>query len=76
MDTRIKDLHLLLIYLTGWFEDSTRIPGKKVFRAWKGFLFDILNDLEREGMITQFRKSMILTDKGIAKAQGLKEKYM
>jgi len=49
---------------------------EKVFRAWKGFLFDILNDLEREGMITQFRKSMILTDKGIAKAQGLKEKYM
>jgi hypothetical protein len=76
MDERIKDLHLLLIYLSGWYEDSTRVPGKKVFRAWKGYLFDILNELERDSLIQQFRKSLILTDEGLKKAKGLKEKYM
>ncbi len=49
---------------------------EKVFRAWKGYLFDIINELERENLIKQFRKSMILTDEGIAKAKGLKEKYI
>ena len=76
MDTRLKDLNLLLIYLSGWDEDSTRVPGKKVFRAWKGYLFDILNELERDNLIRQFRKSLILTDEGLKKARGLKEKFM
>jgi hypothetical protein len=78
MDERMKDIHLLLIYLSGFgsYEDSTKVRGKKVFRAWKGYLFDILNELERENLIIQYRKSMILTEKGIAKAKGLKEKYL
>jgi len=76
MDTRVKDLNLLLIYLTGWEEDSTRQPGKKVFRAWKGYLFDILNELERENLIRQFPKSLILTEEGKKKAEGLKQKFL
>ncbi len=76
MDERLKEIHLLLIYLSGWYEDSTKVPGKKVFRAWKGYLFDILNELERDSLIRQFRKSLILTDEGLKKAKGLKEKYM
>jgi len=76
MDDRLKDIHLLLIYLSGWYEDSTRVPGKKVFRAWKGYLFDILNELERDNLIQQFRKSLILTDEGLKKAKGLKERYL
>jgi len=76
MDERLKEIHLLLIYLSGWYEDSTKVPGKKVFRAWKGYLFDILNELERDSLIRQYRKSLILTDEGLKKARGLKEKYM
>ena len=76
MDERLKEIHLLLIYLSGWYEDSTRVPGKKVFRAWKGYLFDILNELERDSLIRQYRKSLILTDEGLKKAKGLKEKYL
>jgi len=76
MDTRVKDLNLLLIYLSGWEEDSTRKPGSKIFRAWKGYLFDILNELERENLIRQFTKSLILTDEGKSKAEGLKQKFL
>ncbi len=78
MDERIKEIHLLLIYLSGCgsYEDSTKVPEKKDFRAWKGYIFYILNELERESLIKQFRKSLILTDEGIAKAKGLKEKYL
>jgi hypothetical protein len=76
MDERLKEIHLLLIYLSGWYEDSPKVPGKKVFRAWKGYLFNILNELERDSLIRQFRKSLILTDEGLKKAKGLKQKYM
>jgi len=76
MDERLKEIHLLLIYLSGWYEDSTKVPGKKVFRAWKGYLFDILNELERDSLIRQYRKSLILTEEGLKKAKGLKEKYL
>jgi len=76
MDERLKEIHLLLIYLSGWYEDSTKVPGKKVFRAWKGYLFDILNELERDSLIRQFRKSLILTDEGLEKAKRLKERYL
>jgi hypothetical protein len=75
MDTRVKDLNLLLIYLSGWYEDSTKVPGKKIFRAWKGFLFDILNEMEVDGLIRQYRKSLILTKEGLKKAEEIKSKY-
>jgi hypothetical protein len=44
----IKDIMLLLIRLTCWEEDKRNEPGVKVFRAWKGYKWDILDDLERE----------------------------
>jgi hypothetical protein len=80
MDQRIKDLHLLLMYLTGWEEDKKNEPGGKIFRAWKGYLFEILDDLEEQKLIRQFRtansKSLILTEEGKQKAEGLKQRYL
>jgi hypothetical protein len=78
MDERIKDLNLLLLYLCGWQEDSRQTPGEKVFRSWKGFLFNILNQLEEEKMIRQIKggKSLIITDAGLHRAQQLKEKML
>jgi len=78
MDDRIKELNLLLLYLGGWEEDSTKEPGKKVYRSWKGYLFEVLNELQDDEMIYQFKngKSVILLDEGIKKAEKLKEKYL
>ncbi|MCK4890516.1 MAG: transposase [Candidatus Aminicenantes bacterium] len=78
MDEKIKELNLLLLYLAGWEEDSTKEPGKKVYRSWKGFLFEVLNELQDDEMIYQFKngKSVIILDDGIKKAEKLKEKYL
>ena len=78
MEQKIKDLNLLLLYLSGWEEDSRNSPGEKVFRSWKGYLFEVLNEMEEEDLIKQFRntKSVVLTEKGIEKAEQLKEKIL
>ncbi len=78
MDEKIKDLNLLLLYLAGWEEDSTKEPGTKVYRSWKGYLFEVLNELQDDELIYQFKngKSVIILDDGIKKAEKLKEKYL
>jgi hypothetical protein len=78
MDAKVKDLNLLLLYLTGWEEDSRNNPGEKVFRAWKGYLFEILNELEQDKLVRQFNnaKSLILTDAGKQAAEKLKKQYL
>jgi hypothetical protein len=75
MDPRVKELHLLLIYMTGWEEESRKEPEKIVYRAWRGYSFETLNELERERLIRQYSNSVILTNEGKAKAQGLSQKY-
>ena len=58
----IKDLTLMLMYLTSW--EESLVPGirKKPDRAgiypkarlcWKGYDFDILNELTDEGLVEQ-----------------------
>jgi hypothetical protein len=42
MEKMIQDLCLLLMFLMGWEEDSRQKPGEKIFRAWKGYLFEVL----------------------------------
>ena len=78
MDDKIKELNLLLLYLAGWEEDSTKEPGKKVYRSWKGYLFEVLNELQDDEMIYQFKngKSVIILDEGLRKAEKLKQKYL
>ena len=73
-----KELILILIYLTGWEEDKRNAPGVKVFRAWKGYNFEHLNELEKQRLIYQIPggKSLMLTDEGKQEAERLKEKYL
>jgi hypothetical protein len=77
-DERVKDLSLLLIYLTGWEEDKRKgEPGEKVFRSWKGYPFDILDELQAQRLIFQSEKakSVFLTDEGKRKAEQIRQKY-
>ena len=78
MEEKIKELNLLLMFLTGWEEDSRQNPGEKVFRAWKGYLFETLNQLSDDKLIVQFKnaKSVTLTDAGRQKAELLKKQYL
>lgn len=75
MEKRILDLNLLLLFLTGWEEESRQKPGEKIFRAWKGFLFEVLNRLADEKLIVQYAntKSVTLTEAGKQRARQLKE---
>jgi hypothetical protein len=74
----LQELTLLLISLTGWEEEKRNSPGEKVFRAWKGYRFEILTEIQNQRLIYQIPggKSLILTDEGKQKALELKEKYL
>jgi hypothetical protein len=78
MEEKIKDLNMLLMFLTGWEEDSRKNPGEKIFCTWKGYSFKIMNQLADEKMIIQFKdkKLVILTELGKQLAEKLKTKYL
>ncbi len=82
----IKELTLMLMYLTSW--EESLVPGlrRKPDRAdvypkaricWKGYDFDILNELTDEGLVDAGgrRKSASFTDEGVAKALELLRQY-
>jgi len=75
MDKTIKELTLLLVYLTSWQEDVNLI---KVQRSWKGYPFEVLDELNEEGYINGSKraKSVYLTEEGISKANDLMKKYI
>ena len=77
MDSHISELTMLLIYLTGWKEDSRRNEKKKVFRAWVFHKYEILDELENQGLIREIRggKSLLVTEKGKKTAIELKKKW-
>jgi DNA-binding PadR family transcriptional regulator len=64
-------LTLLVIYLSSWEEQLA--PDLTVRRAWKGYLFEVLDALEEKGYISQTRraKSLTLTEQGERWAQEL-----
>ena len=66
------DLSLILMYLSSWTERPGEAP-----RFWKGFRFEILNQLDEEGLIHDSRraKSAYLTDAGIRRARELLTHY-
>jgi hypothetical protein len=75
MDKKSKDLNLLILYQNSWQEESKKDPNDMVTRAWKNYPFDILNELERENLIRQYEKSVIITKEGQAKIQALLQQY-
>ncbi len=76
INQRLKDLNLLLLYLSGWEEESQKHPGEMIFRAWRGYLFEVLHELEEEGLVYQHHQmnTIILTNKGICRAKVLNKK--
>lgn len=75
MDPRVKELHLMMLYVTGWKEQSRNRFGKDVFMTWKGYVYEVLNDLEREGLIRQTDSMVFFTPEGIRRAEIVRRKY-
>jgi quercetin dioxygenase-like cupin family protein len=67
-DQLMHDLGLMLMYLSSWTERRGDAP-----RFWKGFDFELLDQLADEGLITDSRraKSAYLTEDGVRRARQL-----
>ncbi|OIJ18783.1 transposase [Anaerobacillus alkalidiazotrophicus] len=65
----MKELTLLLLYLTSWKERD--IP-ENIRRSWKGYPFEILDELSDQDFISggTRSKSVYLTAEGIQEANG------
>ena len=74
INDKIKELTLMLLYLSSWEENEM---GMKYRRSWKGYDFDVLNELAEEELINDGRrsKSVSFNDNGIEKALELLKKY-
>lgn len=74
--TAMEELSMMLIYLSHFTERDRMAPNSKY--AWKGYDFDVLNQLDEKDFIRQGShrsKSMYITKEGEAKAKELMEKY-
>lgn len=71
---KVKELTLMLLHLTSWEEKEF---GMQYHRSWKGYDFDILNEIADEDLIRggHRSKSVIMTDAGIKRAKELLEQY-
>jgi len=72
----VKELTMLLMYLTR-FNERGRFESD-LDMAWKGYDFDIINELNEEGYIRQgsYRsKSVSITDEGMKLSRELLSKY-
>ena len=76
MEQQIKELTLLLAYLTSW-DDKDRLTKQENKKSWKVYDFGILNKLYEEEYIYQEKKHkyFIWEEKGILEAERLIEKY-
>lgn len=71
-DTAVRDLTLMLMYLTSWQERAGELR-----RCWKGYEFDILDELAANELISDSRraKSAYLTEEGERQALLLLSRY-
>lgn len=69
-----KDMTLMLLYLLSWEEGQADMA---YHRAWKGYDFGLLNELEEEGLIygSHKAKSVAIDASGINKARELLREY-
>jgi DNA-binding PadR family transcriptional regulator len=85
-DQQIKELTLLLAWLTSWDEGPELRRQLKASKeeigerrkAWKGYDFGVLDELAEEGLIGDKpkRKSIDLSDEGVAEAKRLARKWI
>lgn len=75
MDEIVKELTLLLMYLTSWEDDVGFAQSK---RTWKGYPFETINELTDEDLISGSHrsKSVYLSDEGVRVAEQLAKKYL
>ena len=76
----MRELTMMLMYLSR-FTEGEKFTEAKDFYAWKGYDFDILNELDNDDYIRQGKhpsrsKSVYITDTGIEKARELLNKYV
>lgn len=76
MEKEIKELTLLLLYLTSWKEKD--VLNEDICRSWKGYSFEILDELNEEDLIfgSKRAKSVYFTEEGIKRAEELIKKYL
>lgn len=75
----MRELTMMLIYLSR-FKQGGRFARAEDFYAWKGYNFDVLNELSDADYINQGErpsrsKLVYITDNGIEKAKELLNKY-
>ncbi len=80
IEGQVRDLTMMLLYLTRWTEDSVKKlpPGTKVgWRSWKRHEWEALDRLQEEGMVVfSYRaKSLGLTEEGDRDTRRLLKKY-
>jgi len=70
----VKELTLMLIYLTSWKEKEF---NEEYRRSWKGYDFGVLNELIDEELLFGSRKSksVYIDENGIEAAKKLLTKY-
>ncbi|MEK4870267.1 DUF6429 family protein [Niallia sp. FSL W8-1348] len=75
MEKQIKELTLLLLYLTSWKEKD--FP-EEMRRSWKGYPFDVLNEFYDKDLLRGSikSKSVYLTESGIKESEALVKKYL
>ena len=71
----VKELTMMLLYMTSWVEKERGFADCR--RSWKGYDFDIINELADEGLISDSKraKSVYLYDDGVDKAKEFLRKY-
>ena len=72
----VKELTMLLMYLTRFNEQGQL--GSGLDMSWKGYDFDIINELDKEDYIRQGSnrsKSVAITDEGMKLSRELLTKY-
>ena len=75
----MRELTLLLLYLSR-FTQGEKFTEATDFYAWKGYDFDVLNELDdadyiRQGNHPSHSKSVYITENGIKQARELLAKY-
>lgn len=86
MKQNVLELTLLLMYLTSWdekglsYSEEANMPDKVTFKkCWKGYDFDILNELTEKGYLCPGKhksKSVTFTKEGEKYAEDLIRKYL
>ena len=74
IDNLKKQLTLALIYLSAWKEKDF---DTEIYISWKGYDFDILDQLKEEGLIgfSNKAKSVALSKEGVKDAKTLVQKW-